>query len=306
MLINERKSFTIGELATELGVSKRTISRDLTDVCELGLPIYSIQGRGGGFKLLNEKALPPIAFTESEAIAVFFACQSLKFYGALPFGEGAESALSKFYHYLPADIREPIDRLKDKVVIWNPNRSMSSSCLQVMLQAIMVGCAITIEYDSGGSRTETRDIQPVGLFSDNGYWYCPAYCFTREAYRLFRADRMRSASLNTSIACRDDVDRKSVFEWQTEENRKGPDMTDLCVILTSAGVKKLEPNGRFNRCIEYREDGGGLVRLSIPRRKLPFYVDMIWGLGPDAKILEPEEAVAIIKQNMAGMNRQYE
>lgn len=305
MLINARKSFTIGELATELGVSKRTISRDLMDLSELGVPIYSIQGRGGGFKLLNEKVLPPIAFSESEAIAIFFACQSLRYFGAIPFGDGAKSALAKFYHYLPADIKEQIDRLTDKVIIWSPNRSMSSACLQVFLQAIMIRCAITIEYDSGGNGAETRDIQPIGLYSDNGYWYCPAYCFARGAYRLFRADRVLSAKLNKFIECREEVDRKSVFDWQTED-MEDPDMTTLCVSLTAAGVKKLEPNGRFTRFINYLENGGGTVRLSIPRRKLPFYLEMIWGLGHDAKILEPEEAVNIIRQNIDLMKQQYD
>lgn len=303
MLINARKSFTIGELAAELDVSVRTISRDLVDLSELGVPLYSIQGRGGGFKLLNEKVLPPIAFTENEAIAIFFACQSLMYYGAIPFGDSAKSALSKFYHYLPADAKEQIDRLKDKVVIWSPDRSMSSACLQVLLQAIMIKCAITVEYDSGNG-AETRDIQPVGLYSDNGYWYCPAYCFTRGAYRLFRADRVLSAKLNNSITCREEVDRKSIFDWQTED-MEDPDMTTLCVSLTAAGVKKLQPNGRFNRFIDHLENGGGMVRISIPRRKLSFYTEMIWGLGHDAKILEPEEAVNIIKHNIDLMKHHY-
>ncbi|MDZ4938436.1 HTH domain-containing protein, partial [Clostridium perfringens] len=124
MIINAKKSFTIPELAMDLGVSPRTISRDLTDLGELGVPLYSIQGRGGGYRLLNESILPPITFTESEAIAIFFASQSLRYFGALPFGDQTKSALDKFYHYLPSDVREQINRLQDKVAIWAPHRSM--------------------------------------------------------------------------------------------------------------------------------------------------------------------------------------
>ena len=125
MMINAKKAFTVRELADEFHLSTRTITRDLQELSELGFPIYSVQGRGGGYRLLQERMLPPITFTESEAIAMFFACQSLQYFGSLPFDEGATSALHKFYHYSPADVKEQIDRLKNKMVIWNPYRSMS-------------------------------------------------------------------------------------------------------------------------------------------------------------------------------------
>jgi predicted DNA-binding transcriptional regulator YafY len=100
--------------------------RDLQELSELGIPIYSIQGRGGGYELLNQRLLPPISFAEGEAIALFFVCQSLDYFSSLPFGEGADSALHKFYHYLPADVKEQIDRLKNRVMLWSPYRLMSS------------------------------------------------------------------------------------------------------------------------------------------------------------------------------------
>src|SRR5690554_2318065 len=106
MMINAKKSPTAKELAEEFGLSSRTIMRALQELSEIGVPIYSIHGRGGGYRLLQQRILPPISFTEGEAIAMFFACQSLDFFSSLPFGEGADSALHKFYHYLPSDIKE--------------------------------------------------------------------------------------------------------------------------------------------------------------------------------------------------------
>lgn len=178
MIINAKKSFTVQELADEFGLSTRTITRDLQELSELGVPIYSIQGRGGGYKLLQERILPPIAFSESEAVAMFIACQSLQHFGTLPFDEGATSALHKFYHYLPADVREQIDRLKNNVTIWSPHRFMFPKILRTLLQAIMICCVVTIEYSSSHGLTQ-RNIQPIGLFARDGYWYCPAYCFQR-------------------------------------------------------------------------------------------------------------------------------
>jgi hypothetical protein len=75
--------------------------------------------------------------------------------------------------------------------------------------------------------------------------------------------------------------------------------------LTQAGIRKLESNGRLYPYINIHEDGGGTLNLSIPVRQLAFYVDMIWGVGYDAKIIEPEEAIHMIERNITLMRRQY-
>ncbi|BFT71501.1 hypothetical protein PAENIP36_29430 [Paenibacillus sp. P36] len=101
MAVNERMAFTTKELAQEFGVSERTMHRDLQELSELGMPLYTEFGPHGGYRLLKKRMLPPILFTEQEAVAMFFAFQSLQYYGALPFAAESTSALGKFYHYLP-------------------------------------------------------------------------------------------------------------------------------------------------------------------------------------------------------------
>ncbi|WP_248927920.1 helix-turn-helix transcriptional regulator [Paenibacillus hamazuiensis] len=303
MMINAKKSFTVPELAEEFGLSKRTITRDLEELSLLGIPIYSVQGRGGGYRLLNERMLPPISFSESEAIAMFFACQSLQYFGSLPFDEGAVTALHKFYHYLPADIKEQIERLKNKVAIWSPHRSMSSPSLRTLLQAVMIRSVVTIEYSSSHGVT-VRDIQPVGLYAAHGYWYCPAYCFQREAYRLFRGDRIRSAALNPSIECLDEVDQRKVEEWDAPEWAQA-EKTTLTIRLTPGGVWNLESSGWFGDSLELREDGGGTASIEVPADNLPFFVNIVWGLGEDAEIVEPAEAIELIQRKIEGMGSLY-
>ena len=74
----------MGELAKEFSVSKRTVLRDLQELEKAGFPLYSEVGAAGGYHILKERILPPIAFSESEAKAIFFACQALQFYRDLP------------------------------------------------------------------------------------------------------------------------------------------------------------------------------------------------------------------------------
>ncbi|QJD85530.1 helix-turn-helix transcriptional regulator [Cohnella herbarum] len=301
MLINAKKAFTVQELADEFGLSTRTVTRDLQELSELGVPVYSVQGRGGGYRLLQERLLPPIAFTESEAVALFIAGQSLQYLGSVPFEEGTVSALHKFYHYLPADTKKQIDRLKDRVAVWSPHRKMSPDCLKVLMQAVMTRSAVTIEYDSRRG-TEPRDIQPVGLYSSNGYWYCPAYCLQREEYRLFRADRIRSAGLNPSIPFRDEVDRRTL---RNPPDNTGAETLSFTIELTPNGVRSLRSDQWFGKSINRREDGSGTATIRIAAENLAFYADLAWGLGADARITEPTEAIEYTKRKIDAMKSLY-
>ncbi|MDP9699151.1 putative DNA-binding transcriptional regulator YafY [Paenibacillus intestini] len=105
MLVNERRTFTVQELADECGVSRRTMIRDLAELSGLGIPLYSEVGPHGGYRVLREKVLPPISFSEHEAMALFFAAQSLQNYKSLPFNNEVQSALRKFFHYLSSDLK---------------------------------------------------------------------------------------------------------------------------------------------------------------------------------------------------------
>ena len=95
MTINSKRHFTVGELAEEFSVSKRTILRDLQALEEVGFPLYSEVGAAGGYHVLKERVLPPIAFSENEAMAIFFAYQSLQYYKDIPFKQESLSVLKK-------------------------------------------------------------------------------------------------------------------------------------------------------------------------------------------------------------------
>lgn len=301
MRINAKKSFTVKELADEFGLSTRTITRDLQELSELGVPIYSIQGRGGGHRLLQERLLPPISFSESEAIAMFFACQSLDYFSSLPFGEGAYSALHKFYHYLPVDVREQIDLLKNRVMFWSPYRWMSPQILQTLLQAILTRSVVTIEYKSSSGMKE-RNIQLIGLYASSGYWYCPAYCFLREEIRQFRVDRILSALLNESIPYRDDIGQKTLTD---KPNKDHLEQTELQLEMTKKGVWLMESNPRFAPYIQRNKNGSGQAIIRIAAEDLNFYVDLIWQLDGEVKIIRPAQAIKYMKQKIESVRLLY-
>jgi predicted DNA-binding transcriptional regulator YafY len=133
MTVNRKRKFTVKELAQEFGVSMRTILRDLQELSELGVPLYSEVGPHGGYQVLSERILPPIAFTEEEAVAIFFASHALRHFSSLPFETESSSALNKFYFYMPGDVRDRIDEMKNRVDFVSPTRQWESPFLSLLL-----------------------------------------------------------------------------------------------------------------------------------------------------------------------------
>lgn len=193
MTVNRKRRFTAKELAQEFQVSPCTILLDLQELSELGVPLYSEVGSHGGYQVLRERVLPPVAFTEEETVAIFFANHALRHFSSLPFEELFISALKKFYLYLPGDVRERIDQLKKRFDFITLSRQAKPPFLSQLLNAAVEQRVLKIVYLSKKG-ISVREIQSIGIYAHRGLWYCPAYCFRRQGYRTFRCDRIQEAT----------------------------------------------------------------------------------------------------------------
>lgn len=135
LYVNTKRSFTAQDVAYEFKVSVRTAHRYLTELSEMGVPLYTEPGRGGGYRVLENRTLPPILFNENEAFSIFFAFQTLKFYSSLPFEIDIHSVSNKLYTSLPLDMRSKIDRLGTVLSFWNNKRSAPSKYLKEIVEA---------------------------------------------------------------------------------------------------------------------------------------------------------------------------
>lgn len=302
MTVNAKRRFTARELAKEFDVSYRTILRDLEELSELGVPLYSEVGADGGFYVLNERMLPPVLLKESEAIALYFAFQSLQFIGSLPFEMETGYVLKKLYNYLPSDAKMRVNTMKDRIVFWNPSRVQTANELDILLSAAVDQSTLTIQYDSQKEIKE-RIIQPIGLFSQNGFWYCPAYCFLREDIRLFRADRIKKA-VHTGEKGRK-LPYQSIMDWIELSESEVFNPIPFSVELTREGVRRAMSEGHLERNVNKREDGTGWIKMDLPKSELTFYVELIWNFGNEAIVSEPEEAVASMKRKLEKMLAKY-
>lgn len=302
MTVNRKRRFKVQELADEFGVSKRTILRDLQELSELGVPLYSEVGPHGGYQVVRERVLPPIAFTEGEAVAMFFAVHALRHYSSLPFEAESASALNKFYLHMPGDVRDRIDSMKDRVDFVAPTRWSDAPCLAELLDAAIKQSVLVIQYESQERGTESRLIQPVCIYANNGFWYCTAYCFVRQDYRVFRCDRIREAANDTSGTV--PVPLKNV-RLSRRDASQPRDPIRLRAVLSKAGVQRCESELWLAPMLQVQEDGGGVIDKEVSRDDIPFYAAFMIGLGDEVALEEPSELKQAIRQRLAALLARY-
>lgn len=300
--INAKKHFTIGELANEFSVSKRTILRDLQALEQAGFPLYSEVGAAGGYHVLKERILPPITFSENEAKAIFFACQSLQFYKDLPFEQETISVLKKFLNCLPLDLQKTLTQMQNKIVFWIPDRHCPSPLLKKILQISVKHLSTTIRYSSTHSE-KIRTIIPIGIYSMNGLWYCPAYCTKSQKIKEFRVDRILEIIEEKPYPTNKYPIPISIQNY-LKDLEVGNDY-HLKIALTKKGVKRCESEFLLAQGLQIFPNKEGFIDMYIGHPTLEWIANYFLSFGNDAKIIEPLELKELIKSKIMALYNQY-
>lgn len=309
MTVNRKRRFTVKELAEEFGVSTRTMLRDLQELSGMGVPLYAQVGAGGGYQVLAERSLPPISFTENEAFSIFFASHALRHFSSLPFEASAKSALRKFYRHLPDDVKSQIDEMRHRMDFFTHTRSERAGYLELLLQASIRKLPVTIHYGTRQDEPEERTIQPIGIYAHEGYWFCPAYCYLRRAFRLFRVDRIESAVLADveAVSPAVDVSEVDLTNWGLHFYSK-LDSVDVKVRLTSKGMELLrEKSWIFPWGEVHRSDNGtGILEMAIFPSEIRFFAEYFYSFGAEAVVLQPEELREAVRRKLVRALEEYD
>ncbi|MFT9846369.1 helix-turn-helix transcriptional regulator [Aneurinibacillus sp. REN35] len=288
MYVNTKRNFTAQDIADEFQVSVRTAHRYLLEVSELGVPLYTEQGRHGGYRTLKNRLLPPILFDEDEAFAIFFAFQSLKYYQSLPFELNIDSASRKLFASFPDDTKAAISRLESILAFWNPRRSAPSPYLKEIITAVIEQRDILINYRSK-RETAARRLKPIGIYAHDGLWYMPAYDCKQEKVQLFRVDRIESfAQCETSTDFQMDL-------MEYLQSYKINEPLRLHVTLTREGIRRCQSVPWLEKDVMVTNQNHGLIDTTFDKSELEFVAQFFLQLGTDAKVMEPQEVVDLIR-----------
>ncbi|WP_176546681.1 helix-turn-helix transcriptional regulator [Bacillus thuringiensis] len=279
-----KKAFTAQEIADEFNISVRTVHRYILDLSDMGLPIYAEQGRNGGYKVLTTRVIPPILFTEEEAVSIFFAFQSLSYYRDLPFNTEINSVTHKLYSSLQHDAKAKVDKIRSYIAFWNPKRTIETLLLNEVLTAAIENKNLHFQYESK-SGIKTKHVHPIGVYAHDGLWYLPSYDFGRKKVLLYRVDRILSI-----LSMEENTDTfMNLEEWFASNSNVVHNPTQLHVLLTTEGVRQCKSVPYLEEFVIVNEDGTGYINSTIDKGEINFITPLFYRLGKDAKVLEPKE-----------------
>jgi predicted DNA-binding transcriptional regulator YafY len=160
--VQSKPRFTAAELAGEFEVSRRTILRDLQTLSEMGVPLRSTPGPGGGYSLpRGGRRLSP-SLTVDEALGLIVSYEALLRYPVHPFSCEGISAVTKLRAALPKETVSELDRLRRHVAVVEPVREYEAPLLGELLCAALDGTHLKIVYDSIRSGASERVVFPFG------------------------------------------------------------------------------------------------------------------------------------------------
>nr|WP_198423858.1 YafY family protein [Microlunatus antarcticus] len=186
---------SVADLADRLGVDERTVRRYVTHLLDLDVPVVSVRGRYGGYRLAPGYRLPPLMLTDDEAVAVLVGLASGLRAGGDASGLAAESAAAKLHRVLPKPLAARLEALLDVADLGEPTPTGPTPDVDVLLVvagAVRDRRALDLVHTRDG-RTTDRTVLPYGIVAHAGRWYLTGVDVENDELRTFRLDRVVTA-----------------------------------------------------------------------------------------------------------------
>lgn len=181
------------ELAGRLEVNIRTLRRYIIMLQDLGIPIAAERGRNGAYVLSPGFKLPPMMFTNEEALALTVGLISARRLDLADTDRAIESAFAKLERVMPLDLKSRVRALTETITLDDSRASStppSETVLSTMSGAAQLQQRVHIRYHPNHGEDTERDFDPYGLTYYLHKWYVVGYCHLRQDLRSFRLDRI--------------------------------------------------------------------------------------------------------------------
>lgn len=195
--LQSRKTTKAQDLAERFRVSLRTIYRDIRSLEAAGIPLYGEAGLG--YSLAEGYRLPPVMFTQAEAVSLLTAEKLVEKLAGSQIQADYRSALYKIKAVLGRHDKDLLEGLEESIAVRKPAPSAAGrgkpDGFPDILRSLAEKKVLAIEYASPGQPAARRKLEPLGVIFDHTNWYLVAYCRMRRDYRTFRLDRISGLDL---------------------------------------------------------------------------------------------------------------
>ncbi|MDC7340750.1 helix-turn-helix transcriptional regulator [Streptomyces lydicus] len=188
---------TVAELADRLGVDGRTVRRYVDQLIDLDVPVESVRGRYGGYRLAPGYRLPPLMLSDDEALAVLLGLAAGRRAGLTTTERTAsETASAKIRRVLPQHLARRLDMLLDSLAFTDQPGEFAAPDAGVLLtlaDAVRHRRPVSLRYVDGGGRRSERTLHAYGIVAHAGRWYVTGTDAGTGEDRTFRLDRIADA-----------------------------------------------------------------------------------------------------------------
>ncbi|MET8000866.1 helix-turn-helix transcriptional regulator [Nonomuraea glycinis] len=284
-LLQQRQIWTGPELADRLGVTPRTVRRDVERLRALGYPVHASQGVGGGYQLGPGQDLPPLLLDDAETIATVVSLLAGAGGAVAGAGEAALRALTKLDRVLPTRLRHEVRAISDSVESFGGGRApVDPEVIMTLARACRDEVEAGFDYPSGGDLRRRR-VEPYRLVASDRHWYLLAYDLDRDDWRSFRVDRMAGVSARTWRFRPREAPDAAAYVQEGVASRVYRHQARFLVHAPADTVRAQIPAAA---AVVRQRDGGGCEVLS-GAGNLDFLLMHVVLLGHDFEVLDPPE-----------------
>ncbi len=270
VLLQKNKT-TATELSEKFEVSRRTINRDIDDLCKAGIPIITIQGKGGGISIMDNYKIDRTLITSSEMMAILTGLQSLD-------SVSGTNSYRTLMEKLSVDNTVSDNHIIIDLSYWD--KSAVESKIELIKLAIENRKKITFTYHSPTEETK-RIIEPYHLIFQWANWYVWGFCTIRKDYRMFKLTRMTNLKF-----INEKYDARAIPPYICDK---------MC--HTNSEIKtivKFLPDVKWRIIDEFginsfKENEDGSITMTFTWSDVPALYRYILTFGESAEILEPKE-----------------
>ena len=272
-LLLNKKFTTASELAEYFEVSVRTIYRDIDTLSSAGIPIYALQGKGGGISLLDNYVLDKSVLSEREQNEILYALQSLSITQA-PEADKVLAKLSNLFH------KNRTNWIEVDLSPWGSD-DKGISQFKLIKDAILSHTMIEFNYFGSSGEKTVRRVEPMKLIFKINAWYLQAFCLTRNAIRMFKIVRMSDVQMTQEVFS------EKMLESLPSDNQKQEDSKwiEICLIISADGAYRVYDEFE-EKDITKNKDGSFTIITHLPDNE--WLIRYILSFGADAEVVSPQ------------------
>jgi predicted DNA-binding transcriptional regulator YafY len=190
ILLQVRRTWSSSEIAERLGVTQRTVRRDMQKLRDLEYPVTGFRGVAGGYRLGVGSQLPPLALDDEEAVAIAIALQTAATSGVVGVGEAALRALIKLEQMMPSRLRSRARALR-VTGLPAPSVAVDAELLSGIGAACRDHVGLQFAYAGLGGAVSLHRTEPHELLTWGSRWYLIAWDIDADEWATFPVDRIQ-------------------------------------------------------------------------------------------------------------------